>query len=738
MTVIDGSTNDHDGTNDGRAVVTLVPFGPYNITMTAIPTGYNVLGNTTTYTVHPTNFNNTVVFRVVPVGYNLTTLPAMTITSAPDLNGSTLTTWMSTYDAHQHNGTLPTSQINAVQQLPPILSAGNANQAAINSAINNQATVQLDTNFGTQTDPTTIIKTLGVPTYSMPKSSNIISVIPSIVAQDSNLNTPTQTVTTPPFDKVVSGQQMIIPVNTNVIPLTGGLKKLEIQSASTATSTGNPASDWFVVKVNDQLPSSKPALPQNDKLTLYVNVTYQYEATHTGFDWSKPANFASPPKLTLQLPKNPSGVQTDSNGCTVSDIFVYDTVNNSWTTNPVTILSATPSADNSNTCDVVVQAQHFSQFALGGHSTGGSSTTSSSTTSSSTGGTGGAGGAVGVGPSGATSTGTSSSSGEGFGGILTPNLKIYQVSYNICNNDTVKIIIGTDSGAHPTVILRTMSGIIQAQVSNDQPYTQENVNATIQKTVYVAHIDPKETSFEVVVLEAMGKNINTVGKTIEINGCSETLTFGNEIPITQPAQIDLSAPQIFNVKFQIGNGTKVLSSDVTNQYIDSQPMTVYSIINSPTSIDRAELRFVKLGDDISKYAAVSMNVVPLQISNTTYIITGVIPKEMAQAPAITYWIHVQNQAGKSTDSDQYSIGVKPSYSAQGKLEVDILTARAEGTTATPIAYFTNTGKPVFGTVSLIADNNTVYSSVPQMFGSGQTAVDLKWKTRSEERRVGKE
>jgi len=370
--------------------------------------------------------------------------------------------------------------------------------------------------------------------------------------------------------------------------------------------------------------------------------------------------------------------------------------------------------------DLIVWTKHFTGF--GTFSSSSTSSGSTGSTGTSSGSTGGAGGAVGVGPSG---TGTGS---EGFGGILTPNLKIYEVSYNVCTSDTVKITIGTDPEAHPTVILRTMSGIIQAQLSKDQPFTEQNVNATIQKTVYVAHIDPKETSFEVVVLEAMGKNINTVGKTIEINGCSETISVENGAPVTQPTQIDLSTPKIFDVKFQIGNDTKVLSSDVTNQYIKSQSITVYSIIDSPTPLDRAELRFVKLGDDITKYIAVHMDVSPLQISNTTYIISGVIPKEMAQAPAITYWIHVQNQAGKSSDSDQYFIGVKPSYSSQAKLEVDILLVRAEGTTAKPIAYFTNTGNPVFGTISLVVDNNTVYTSPSQLFGAGQTAVNLKWKT----------
>jgi hypothetical protein len=370
--------------------------------------------------------------------------------------------------------------------------------------------------------------------------------------------------------------------------------------------------------------------------------------------------------------------------------------------------------------DLVIWTKHFTGFA-----TWSSSSSGSSGPSAATGGTGGGGGAVGTGPSGSSG---SSGIGTGFGGILTPNLKIYQVSYDLCNQNIVKITIGTDSGAHPTVILRTTSGIILAQLSKDQPYLEQNVNATIQKTVYEAHINTKEQSFEVVVLEAMGKNINTIGKTIQINGCNETVTFENGVSVPQSAQIDLSTPKIFGVKFQIGNNTKTLSSDVTNQYVDSQSMTVYSIIDTPTSPDRVELRFVKLGDDITKYVAVKMNVTPLQISNTTYIISGMIPKEMMQSPAITYWIHVENNAGKISDSDQYFIGVKPSYSSQGKLEVDILPARAEGTTVRSAAYFTNTGMPVFGTISLVADGNVVYTSPPQLFGAGQTVVGLIWKT----------
>ncbi|HKC78899.1 MAG TPA: hypothetical protein VKB83_02260, partial [Nitrosopumilaceae archaeon] len=374
--------------------------------------------------------------------------------------------------------------------------------------------------------------------------------------------------------------------------------------------------------------------------------------------------------------------------------------------------------------DLVVWTKHFTGFATWTSST---SSTSSSSSSSATGGLGGAAGATGTGPSGSSGSGAGSGA-QGFGGILTPALKIYEVSYDLCKTDMVRIVVGTDSGAHPTVILRTLSGIIQAQLSNDQPFTQQNVNATIQKSVYVVHINPNEKSFEVVVLEAMGRNVNTMGRTIEVTGCEATIAIEQGISEIQPTQVDLTAPKIFDVKLQLGNGTKILASDATS-YVDKQPMSVFAIIDSPTPIDRTELRFVKLGEDLTKYAAVKMDVVPLQVSNTTYIVSGTIPQESMQSPATKYWIDVQNNAGKTTDSETYGIGVKPSYSISGKLELDIVHNRAAGTTARPTAYFTNeASNPVYGTISLIVDGKSVYTSPGQLFKAGQTHVALEWMT----------
>ncbi|HEV2192917.1 MAG TPA: LamG-like jellyroll fold domain-containing protein [Nitrosopumilaceae archaeon] len=372
--------------------------------------------------------------------------------------------------------------------------------------------------------------------------------------------------------------------------------------------------------------------------------------------------------------------------------------------------------------DLVVWTKHFTGFATFSSS---SSSAPAAAAAPASGGTGAAAGAVGVGPSGA-GTGTTG----GFGGILVPYLKIHQVSYDVCNQNIVRIIVGTDNTVNPSVILRTsISGVVGAQLAKEQPYEQQNVNATVRKLVYEAHINPKEKSFEVLALEAVGHNVYSTGKTIEITGCQETIDFVHVGLQPQPTQVDLTAPKIFDVKLQLGNGTKVLASDATS-YADKQSMSVFAIIDSPASIDRAELRFVKLGGDLEKYAAVKMDVIPLQASNTTYIVSGTIPQGSMQSPATQYWLDVKNNAGKTTDSEIYTIGVKTSYSINGKLELDIVHNRAAGTTSRPTAYFTNEANiPVYGTISLIVDGESVYTSPGQLFKAGQTPIRLEWKTQ---------
>src|SRR5207245_9789778 len=160
-------------------------------------------------------------------------------------------------------------------------------------------------------------------------------------------------------------------------------------------------------------------------------------------------------------------------------------------------------------------------------------------------------------------------------------------------------------------------------------------------------------------------------------GCSETINL-EKIGEIQPAEIQVGAPRIFSVKLQLGNGTKILSSE-SNQFVSHQSMSVYAIVDSASKLDHVELRFAKMGESSAKYVAVKMDLVPLQISNTTYAVSGTIPQEMMQAPAMTYWIDVHNKDGKTSDSDQYTIGAKPNYVVDGKLEMDLRPTRAEST-----------------------------------------------------------
>ena len=108
-----------------------------------------------------------------------------------------------------------------------------------------------------------------------------------------------------------------------------------------------------------------------------------------------------------------------------------------------------------------------------------------------------------------------------------------------------------------------------------------------------------------------------------------------------------------------------------------------------------------------------MNVVPLQISNTTYIVSGTIPFETLQGPAINYWVDVQNTAGKTSDSDTYTIGVRPDYPVGGKLELDVVQNELRAVWKTQRHSLLTTAVPAYGTISLLVDGNNVYTSPPQ-------------------------
>src|SRR6185437_12465118 len=165
----------------------------------------------------------------------------------------------------------------------------------------------------------------------------------------------------------------------------------------------------------------------------------------------------------------------------------------------------------------------------------------------------------------------------------------------------------------------------QATSAKEQPFAAENENATTKRIVYEAPINSKEQTFEVLALQAIGHSIYSVGKTIDVTDCHGEVSFENEQAIV-PIEVDTSAPRIFDAKFQLNNGTKILSSE-DNHVINSGSITVSAIVDSKTSLDNVELRFVKTGNSLTSYSTVKMDVAPLQISDSTYLVSGTISKD---------------------------------------------------------------------------------------------------------------
>jgi hypothetical protein len=370
--------------------------------------------------------------------------------------------------------------------------------------------------------------------------------------------------------------------------------------------------------------------------------------------------------------------------------------------------------------DLVIWTKHFTGFATWSSSTVFTpASTQAPAPTSSYGGGGGSGTGI---ETGISSTLTNNVEYAG------PYLQIQKVSYDVCDKQILKIQVATDAKNDPMVIVRTsLVGVMNANLAQDQPYAQENTNSTIRKLVYESLVPKQEKSLEILALDEIGHNVFSVGKTIEITGCQEDLDYTKSN--LEYTAVDLSAPKIFDVKFQAGNNTKI-SSDGQSQYIDNKPITVYSIIDTKTPIKHATLRFVKLGQNEYKYDEVSMDIAPLLISNSTYTVSGTIPASMVLSPAIKYWIHVENQ-DKPVDSTQYELAIKPQYAIAGKMDLYVVSNRIGGTVATPTAFFTNNSTgPIYGSVTLIVDGNPVYESQLHMFDTGLTKVNLQWNSPS--------
>jgi hypothetical protein len=712
MIVTDGGANDNDATLDGKVIIDPVPFGSYNFTITTIPTAYNVLGNHTLYEAHRTQVNGTAVFKVILQSTIISTISPTVITTPPSLNNQTYNTWTSTYSASLRNET-STETIERVNQLPPIISVGNESSTAdLDTAILRQASVQLGTLFAAQTSGTEVIESFGVLNYSLPETPELTSVIPSFVTQPSG-NEP-QYIASPPLAKIVPGQIMIMPVEEELLPTWGGVAQITVHPSDTATSATN---DWFVIETSPSIPSSigTSGIAETN-INLFMDVKHRSEEEAGGFDWSQSDNHQTQPVIKIRVAKS-SSLVSDSIGCPV--MTPYTRVGGSWQQHGT--ISNVVSIDD-NTCELDLTVDHFSKFSFASSPTSAPSAPSAPAAGPSVGG-GGAGGAG------------AAAGGEGFGGKLVQPILIYEITYDLCEQNMARIIVGVigSEAPPPNVKIRTpIKEVYSATLAQNQPYTEANKLLPISRYVYEAPLDPKLNFFIITAEDIGGRAAVTATYTVNIgDDCRKTIVVNpmtdlEKAGVFEPTP-EVGRPNVFDIKFQV-NGNKPIKATEVNHFVKQDSnVKISAIVDSPSSIRRAELRVNIMGGNYSNYAAVKMDVMPLLNITNAYVVSAELPPSFLAAPAIVYWVHVVNNEEKIQSSERYAIGVKPTYKLDARMELDSPPSKAEGTTFSPTAYVYNKAeKPFFGSVSLLVDDNIVYTSPEQLFNTGQSVVNLQW------------
>lgn len=120
---------------------------------------------------------------------------------------------------------------------------------------------------------------------------------------------------------------------------------------------------------------------------------------------------------------------------------------------------------------------------------------------------------------------------------------------NQCNAPHFTIQVQTDNrDVDPTVMVRTsLTQVTYAKLAQYQPFAADNVIAPIRKLVYEAYVSPASKSFQVVVVEEIGKNTYSVQKTVNVSGCDVGALFDSGvIPYGKTFEFTFSTPGNYN------------------------------------------------------------------------------------------------------------------------------------------------------------------------------------------------
>ena len=199
------------------------------------------------------------------------------------------------------------------------------------------------------------------------------------------------------------------------------------------------------------------------------------------------------------------------------------------------------------------------------------SPTPTGTSSGGGGGGGGGGGAVG-------------GVGVGFGGNITMAVRLYEISYDVCDKNLVTIIAGSDRAlSTPFVKIRSIeTGVYPARLIAPQPFTELNKVSSISKYVYEAPLTSKDEFFIVTAQLLDARKTAESSYSVNISGCTDTIViteFEDYDTSIYQQPYDPNRPQVFDIKYQVGNDPLQISPDTPGKFITGEePITVSGIV----------------------------------------------------------------------------------------------------------------------------------------------------------------
>ena len=367
----------------------------------------------------------------------------------------------------------------------------------------------------------------------------------------------------------------------------GGDADVKIIMKELTTDSGDP----ITIDVKNMV-MEQSSLSSVDSFT-----TDNFEHVGTNIINIEPSSKSATTNYDIKMPVPatlPDGITEDS-----LKITWFDDANNDWVDLPSTVSGGF----------VIATVDHFSSFGMGGSKSGssGSSSSSSSSSSGSTGGGGGGGGG----------SGTFFIGGDS--GILT-NLKIYEVSYDLCNDGEVTIIIGASTDDIQVKLRSPIAGLTYAEFKT---HLTDYSNVPGERVLkYVAPIHPDEDYLRIEVDQTSGRTSESTVKSVNLYGCEGSEIFTIPEVYAESSKVTAIPQQNNSFKSTPINGGEFIQSS-----LDEYTFNIWYLMNGKiSSLDIDENKHI-LGLDLDKYVegtvTLSLSRLLIDAENDKFVIVSV-------------------------------------------------------------------------------------------------------------------